>query len=63
LAAAEAGTATSAAVTENPVTTAWVAGAELLRSLRGEADRVAGIADGLRKFVATVADPPAARWG
>src|SRR6266571_7127246 len=43
LAAAAAGTATSAADTENPVTTARVTGAELLRSLRTEADRVAGI--------------------
>src|SRR6266705_3424481 len=60
LAAAEAGTATSAADTENPVTMARVTGAELLRSLRTEADRVAGIADRLREAVATVTDPTAA---
>src|SRR5260370_6645037 len=60
LAAAEAGTGTSAADIENPVTMARVTGAELLRSLRAEADRVAGIADRLREAVATVADPTAA---
>ena len=39
---------------------ARVTGAELLRSLRAEADRVAGISDRLREAVATVADPTAA---
>src|SRR5580704_13939817 len=43
LAAAEAGT--GATGTEQPVTMARVTGAELLRQLRAEADRVAGIAD------------------
>jgi len=60
LAAADAGTATGAADTDNPVTMARVTGAELLRLLRAEADRVAGIADRLREAVATVTDPTAA---
>src|SRR5579863_83282 len=57
-AAAEAGTAATG--TEQPVTMARVTGAELLRQLRTEADRVAGIADRLREAVTTVADPTAA---
>jgi colicin import membrane protein len=39
---------------------AKVTGAELLRSLRAEADRVSGIADRLREAVETVTDPTAA---
>jgi colicin import membrane protein len=59
LAAAEAGT-TSPADTDSPVTMAKVTGAELLRALRTEADRVSGIADRLRQAVETVTDPTAA---
>src|ERR1017187_9404351 len=61
LAAAEAGTAASPADTSNPVTMAKVTGAELLRLLRAEADRVSGIADRLREAVATVTDPTGRR--
>jgi colicin import membrane protein len=57
--AAQNGTA-SPADADNPVTMAKVTGAELLRLLRAEADRVAGIADRLREAVDTVADPTAA---
>src|ERR1039458_7824275 len=60
LAAAEAGTTISPADTGNPVTMARVTGAELLRALRVEADRVSGIADRLREAVETVTAPPAA---
>src|SRR6266536_206725 len=60
LAAERAGTTVSAAETGSPVTMAKVTGAELLRSLRGEADRLSGIADRLRDAVATVTDPTAA---
>src|ERR1019366_4847471 len=60
LAAAEAGTTISPADTGNPVTMARVTGAELLRALRVEADRVSGIADRLREAVETVTDPTAA---
>src|SRR6266545_3952124 len=47
--AEQQGTVTSDAETEQPVTMARVTGAELLRSLRAEADRVAGIAARLRR--------------
>src|SRR6204780_5642864 len=57
---AAAGTAASSADTDTPVTMAKVTGAELLRLLRAEADRVAGIADRLRDAIETVADPTAA---
>jgi hypothetical protein len=60
LAAAQAGAAPSAADTDSPVTMARVTGAELLRALRAEADRVSGIADRLRQAVETVTDPTAA---
>jgi colicin import membrane protein len=60
LAAAQAGTTVSPADTSNPVTMARVTGAELLRMLRAEADRVSGIADRLREAVETVTDPTAA---
>lgn len=46
--------------TEQPVTMARATGAELLRSLRTEADKVAGIAERLREAIATVGDPTAA---
>jgi colicin import membrane protein len=58
VAAAAAGTATSAD-TDKPVTMARLAGAEL-RSLRAEADRVAGIAVQFREAVETLTDPTAA---
>ena len=60
LAAAAAGTTPSPADTDNPVTMARVTGAELLRLLRAEADRVSGIADRLVEAVETVTDPTAA---
>src|SRR5580698_1533575 len=46
--------------TDTPVTMARVTGAELLRLLRAEADRVSDIADRLREAVETVTDPTAA---
>src|SRR5947209_15466573 len=54
LAAAKAGT--TAADTDRPVSMARLTGAELLRSLRTEADRVAGIASQLREAVETLTD-------
>jgi len=57
LAAAAAGTT---ADTDTPVTMARVTGAELLRLLRAEADRVADIAARLLEAVETVTDPTAA---
>jgi colicin import membrane protein len=59
-AAAQAGTTTSPADTDSPITMAKATGAELLRALRAEADRVAGIADRLRQAVETLTDPTAA---
>jgi colicin import membrane protein len=55
-----AGTAASPADTDTPVTMARVTGAELLRLLRAEADRVADIAARLREAVETATDPTAA---
>src|ERR1700678_2040143 len=59
LAAAQAGT-TTAADTDKPMTMARLTGTELLRSLRTEADRVAGIADQLRDAIETLTAPTAA---
>src|SRR6266699_4955123 len=59
LAAAAAGTVT-AADTDQPVTHARITGAELLRLLRAEADRVEGIAGQLRDAITTLTDPTAA---
>ena len=59
LTAARTGT-TSVADIDNPVAMARVTGAELLRQLRAEADRVAGIADWLREAADTVTDSTAA---
>ena len=59
LASAAAGTP-AAADTDRPVTHARVTGAELLRLLRAEADRVEGIAGQLRDAVTTLTDPTAA---
>jgi colicin import membrane protein len=60
LAAAQAGTPAGVTDTDNPLTMARVTGAELLRSLRSEADRLAGITERLRDAVTTVTDPTAA---
>lgn len=60
LAAAAAGNAASPAGTDTPVTMTRVTGAELLRLLRAEADRVSDIAARLREAVETVTDPTAA---
>src|ERR1017187_7197269 len=57
-AAPQAGT-TSPADTATPVTMARVTGAELLRQLRTETDRVAGIAGRLREAIDIVTDPTA----
>ena len=59
LAAAATGDAI-AADTSKPVTMARLTGVELLRSLRAEADRVAGIASQIRETVETLTDPTAA---
>lgn len=59
-AAAKNGTTVSAIDADTPVTMARVTGAELLRQLRAEADRVAGIVGRLREAVETVRDPTAA---
>ena len=59
LAAAAAGT-TAAADTDKPVTHARLTGAELLRSWRAEADRLAGIVGQLRDAIETLTDPTAA---
>ncbi|HUY49181.1 MAG TPA: hypothetical protein VMV92_26255 [Streptosporangiaceae bacterium] len=60
LAAEKAGTTISPADNGNPVTMAKVTGAELLRSLRAEADRVAALGAELRDRIDTLADPTAA---
>jgi chromosome segregation ATPase len=60
LAAAAAGITAGPADTDTPVTMARVTGAELLRLLRVEADRVSDIATRLRQAVETVTDPTAA---
>lgn len=57
--AAEANAAASPADTDNPVTTARMNGAEVLRSLRTEADLVPGIADRLREAAGSVTNPTA----
>ena len=59
LQAEQAGAATTAD-TDRPVSHARVTGAELLRSLRGEADRLAGIARQLSDAAETMTDPMAA---
>jgi colicin import membrane protein len=60
LTAVQAGITTSPADSDSPVTMAKVTGAELLRALRAEADRVSAIADRLRQAVETLTDPTAA---
>jgi colicin import membrane protein len=60
LTAVQAGITTSPADSDSPVTMAKVTGAELLRALGAEADRVSSIADRLRQAVETLTDPTAA---
>jgi colicin import membrane protein len=56
----QSGTAAGPADTDNLATTARVAGADLLRLLRAEVERVSGIADRLREAIETATDPTAA---
>jgi len=60
LAAEKAGTTISPAEDASPVTMAKATGAELLRSLRAEADRVAALGAELRDRIDTLGDPTAA---
>ena len=60
LAAEKAGTTISPAEDASPVTMSKVTGAELLRSLRAEADRVAALGAELRDRIDTLGDPTAA---
>ena len=60
LAAEQAGTTISPAQDGNPLTTARMTGAELLRSLRAEADRITALGAGLRDQIGTLTDPTAA---
>ena len=60
LAAEQAGTTISAAEDGSPLTTARMTGAELLRSLRAEADRITALGAGLRDRIDTLTDPTAA---
>jgi colicin import membrane protein len=60
LEAEKAGTAISSADDTAPVTMARVAGAELLRSLRAEADRISALGTELRDRIDTLTDPTAA---
>ena len=60
LAAGQAGTTISPAEDGSPLTTAKMTGAELLRSLRAEADRITALGAGLRERIDTLTDPTAA---
>ena len=60
LAAEQAGTTISPAEDGSPLTTAKMTGAELLRSLRAEADRITALGAGLRDRIDTLTDPTAA---
>lgn len=60
MAAEKNGTTISAADDANPVTMAKVGGAELLRSLRTEADRIAALGKDLRERIDVLTDPTAA---
>jgi len=60
LAAEQAGTTISPAEDGSPLTTAKMTGAELLRSLRAEADRITALGAGLRERIDTLTDPTAA---
>ena len=54
------GTTISPAEDGSPLTTARMTGAELLRSLRAEADRITALGAGLRDRIDTLTDPTAA---
>jgi hypothetical protein len=60
LAAEKNGTTISAADDASPVTMAKVGGAELLRSLRAEADRISALGKDLRERIDVLTDPTAA---
>ena len=60
LAAEKNGTTISAADDASPVTMAKMTGAELLRSLRAEADRISALGTDLRDRIDVLADPTAA---
>ena len=60
LTAERAGTTISPAEDGTPLTTARMTGAELLRSLRAEADRITALGAGLRDQIGTLTDPTAA---
>jgi colicin import membrane protein len=60
LAAEQVGATISPAEDTNPLTTAKMTGAELLRSLRAEADRITALGAGLRDRIDTLTDPTAA---
>jgi len=60
LAAEQAGTTITPAEDGSPLTTAKMTGAELLRSLRAEADRITALGTGLRDQIDTLTDPTAA---
>ena len=60
LAAEQAGTTISPAEDGSPLTAAKMTGAELLRSLRAEADRITALGAGLRDRIDTLTDPTAA---
>ena len=61
MAAEKNGTTISVADDANPVTMAKVSGAELLRSLRTEADRIAALGKDLRERIDVLTDPPPPR--
>jgi hypothetical protein len=63
LAAGQAGTTISPAEDGSPLTTAKMTGAELLRSLRAEADRITALGAGLRDRIDTLTDPTAGSTG
>jgi len=56
----QAGTVISPAEDGSPLTTAKMTGAELLRSLRTEADRITALGAALRDRIDTLTDPTAA---
>ncbi len=60
LAAEQVGTTISPAEDGSPLTAAKMTGAELLRSLRAEADRITALGAGLRDRIDTLTDPTAA---
>jgi hypothetical protein len=60
LTAEQSGTTISPAEDGTPLTTARMTGAELLRSLRAEADRITALGAGLRAQIGTLTDPTAA---